>query len=602
MTTEFLFRSRGLSLRRPIVHLVVPFALLAISSSVFALGLGELRGRPNLGENVRVEIDILGDGKAPLDSSCFRLVQPNGGDLPWLRRATLTLRQGSPRVLEIRSDAPLREPVMQLAVQLGCGNEIVKEYVILASPEVSRTAPPLDLPSSEFRSSRNATPSPRPQAPKVRKPVSAPVEAPAHLMPVKPDKASAPVQPDRILLSGGGDVGEPSLRLSSSLFLAGETKEIQEAQRDILRLEYRMLIAMNEQATTQLETAEKLRNMEATLGELQAKAGEVARDAEQGAKPAAAAVEAKPPVASAPVQPPSESNDFSEWTLYGVLLGALLGVGAWLGWRRYQARRQDEDLDDDMLVIPEPVTDPKRATEREEPGGVDLSVEPAAMGAPMAVDFELDSGAPGPAHAAAEAAAKGAVLDSLMSISATTLDEHFEASPVMELADIMLSFGRVKGAAQALQEYIDNNPQEALQPWIRLMDVYRMAGMREEFEAVARNLNQNFNVEIQRWESAEPAAEKPFSLDPVDGESVELAPPVVPVAPRPTCLEDMPRIMKMICEQWHEGDVVGYLYQLLRDNRGGQRIGFALPVVEEILFLIELRETANRMEKDPASR
>ncbi len=27
----------------------------------------------------------------------------------------------------------------------------------------------------------------------------------------------------------------------------------------------------------------------------------------------------------------------------------------------------------------------------------------------------------------------------------------------MELSDIMLSFGRVKGAAQALQEYIDNN-------------------------------------------------------------------------------------------------------------------------------------------------
>ena len=58
-----------------------------------------------------------------------------------------------------------------------------------------------------------------------------------------------------------------------------------------------------------------------------------------------------------------------------------------------------------------------------------------------------------------------------MSVSAATVDEHFEANPVMELAEIMLSFGRVKGAAQALQEYVDANPQETVKPWIRLMDV-----------------------------------------------------------------------------------------------------------------------------------
>ena len=95
-----------------------------------------------------------------------------------------------------------------------------------------------------------------------------------------------------------------------------------------------------------------------------------------------------------------------------------------------------------------------------------------------------------------------------MSISAATVNEHFEANPVMELAEIMLSFGRVKGAAQALQEYIDTNPQEALKPWIRLMDVYRMAGMRHEFEKVARELNKNFNVEVQKWELSAEAADR----------------------------------------------------------------------------------------------
>ena len=60
--------------------------------------------------------------------------------------------------------------------------------------------------------------------------------------------------------------------------------------------------------------------------------------------------------------------------------------------------------------------------------------------------MKLDAGAEAPSR-----------LDSIMSVSAATVDEHFEANPVMELAEIMLSFGRVKGAAQALQEYIDSN-------------------------------------------------------------------------------------------------------------------------------------------------
>ncbi|MDP3440361.1 MAG: hypothetical protein Q8R95_12240, partial [Azonexus sp.] len=158
------------------------------------------------------------------------------------------------------------------------------------------------------------------------------------------------------------------------------------------------------------------------------------------------------------------------------------------------------------------------------------------------------------------------------------------------LADIMLSFGRVKGAAQALQEYIDNSPQEALQPWIRLMDVYRMAGMKAEFETVATNLNRNFNVEIQKWDLASsPVGEHVLDLVLED---VELA----PVAPRAESIEEMPRIVSMVCELWPTGDVVGYLYQLLRDNRGGQRLGFALSVVEEILFLVELKETSNRID------
>ena len=582
--------------------------LFALSEGVSAVGLGELRGQPTLGERVQLEIDLLAADNQKLDAACFRLVQPSGsGDLPWLRKASLSVRRGAQPVLEIRSDVPLREPIMQLAVQLGCGHEVSREYILMASP-LGVGQPPVIEP----RLPEAALPSVQAQVrrpPKVRSITPAVDDAPPRLPTRRTEKRPASRGlPDRLMLSDGDFTAEPSLHLATELFLGGA--EIKEAQREILRLEFRMLMSMNEQATTQLATAEKLRNMEGTLGELQQRAAEFAKRVETSgsvsvpgssssggeapntslstvSKPTANDVSAK---RQAAVQPPAEdeSSGLSEWALYGVLLGSVLGLAGWMGWRSYRAKRPGGEDAESPILIPELQVDPKRAEEHEEPGGVDLPFEPVAMGMPMQVDVELDAGSESLSRRP-ETPAKVPVQghDSVMSINATTLDEHFEANPVMELAEIMLSFGRVKGAAQALQEYIDHNPQEALQPWIRLMDVYRMAGMRAEFENVARNLNLHFNVEVQSWDEA------PAGLGGVASTEIQL-----PLAPKPQTLEDLPRLVNTIVDLWGSGDVVGYLYQLLRDNRGGQRIGFTLSVVEDVLFLIELKETANRMERD----
>lgn len=591
----------AVSLNRFALRYSLPVLMLALSGGVSAVGLGELRGQPALGERMQLEIDLLGAEKQKLDAGCFRLVQPSGaGDLPWLKKAVLNVRKGAQPVLEIRSDTPLREPIMQLAVQLACGHEISRDYILMASP------PRGDQPVvGDRRVPESALPFERAQ---VRQPVrvrpAAPVvvDVPPRLPIRRAERRSAAGRiPDRLMLSDGGFAGEPSLRLATELILGASGAK--EAQREILRLEYRMLVAMHEQATTQMATAEKLRNMEGMLGELQQRAADVAQRVETNAPVVAAAspeapkilppVSAAPsPIAAEPVKqrpespPPAveDTSSLSEWSLYGVLLGSVLGLAAWLGWRNYRSKRPEGADDESPIDIPELRVDPKRSDEREELGGVDLPFEPVAMGGPMQVDVELDAGVgglSGQSELPAKMPERG--YDSQMSISATTLDEHFEANPVMELAEIMLSFGRVKGAAQALQEYIDQNPQEALQPWIRLMDVYRMAGMRTEFENVARNLNLHFNVEVQSWDEAL-AAEGIYS----DSDR--------PVAPRPQSLEDLPRLVNTIIDLWDTGDVVGYLYQLLRDNRGGQRTGFALPVVEDVLFLIELKETANRME------
>lgn len=579
-----------------------PLIFLAVSSGVSAVGLGELRGHPHLGERARLEIELLNAERLSLDVACFSLVQPSGtGDLPWLKKAGFRVRAGVPKVLEIRLDTPLREPILELAVHIGCGHEVSRQYVLLASPAPEGAAPIVDA-----RPGRDES-VPRSTKPGSRSTQSAvgPVEAPPRLMPRQMEKRTAAKgMPDRLMVSTGIDVGEPSLRLATELVAGGGAGVgAKETQREILRLEFRMLMALNDQATSQMATAEKLRNMEATLGELQQRAAEFALRVEQSAQPLASPAPKSESLAgqqpttatdSDPVKPapaarpvPSEASPgLSEWSLYGALLGVLLGLGGWLGWKNYRERQRHPPEEAFRPLSPGPAVDQGHADDPGYDEAVDLPVEPVAEHLLTRVDLELDGGDSGAAmHADTLWKAPRVVHDPALSVGSTTVDEHFEANPVMELADIMLSFGRVKGAAQALQEYIDHNPQEALQPWIRLMDVYRMAGMRAEFETVARNLNQNFNVEIQQWEVAQPTS----ALG--DAEAASLA-----LESRPESLEDMPRIAGMVCELWPDGDVVGYLYQLLRDNRGGKRQGFSLPVVDEILFLIELKETSNRIQ------
>jgi hypothetical protein len=66
----------------------------------------------------------------------------------------------------------------------------------------------------------------------------------------------------------------------------------------------------------------------------------------------------------------------------------------------------------------------------------------------------------------------------------------------------------------------------------------------------------------------------------------------------PGGVEEMPAIMEKIIQRWQSDEVLGYMNQLLRDNRGGTRIGFALPVVSDLLFLVELKEVANKIDSE----
>lgn len=549
------------------------FMMIVMSGAALPIGLGEIRGQPVIGEELQLQVDLLGEESRGLDASCFHLVRPVGiDDQPWLKNAALTLRGGGgAAALEIRSRAVLREPILNLAVYLGCGYEMTRSYALLVSPAPGGLGRP--EPASVREASLSA-PLPLPPEPAVRR-FSRPKVGGAAPVARRLFSPTARGSQPRLLVGGGYE-----LRLSTEI--DPRNLRLIEAGIEPSPRDARLLALRDEQARAEA----KLRNMEATFVELEKRSAEFALRVENGvvAAPLAEAPVAVPapvtvpaveqapaPAAKVPVLSAELPQVLSEWGIYGALLGALAGLGGWLGWRAY--RRRALMLTDDELILSD---------------DVDFVMEEADFSAENADVVVRPEAEPASADQVTEAVVKSPPVDSVFSSFDTTatLDERFTANPVMELADIMLSFGRVKGAAQALQEYVDHNPQEALQPWLRLMSVYRMAGMRTEFETVTRNLNKYFNVELQPWDDVRPD----FGLVAGSGETSSAA------GGGPQSVEEMPRLMNCVVDLWTSGDVVGYLYELLRDNRGGQRAGFSLPVVEDILFLIELKETVNRME------
>lgn len=141
-----------------------------------------------------------------------------------------------------------------------------------------------------------------------------------------------------------------------------------------------------------------------------------------------------------------------------------------------------------------------------------------------------------------------------------------QGEQALELAEIMLSMGLGHGAAQTLVEQIGQEPKQALRHWLKLLEIYRQNGQRDEFEQSAEELRLHFNVRPEDWHAA-----------PTTHAS----------------LEDYPHIAARLTESWRKVGCLTYVQELLSDNRGGARSGFPQSVAEELLLLAALLKAGN---------
>lgn len=343
-------------------------------------------------------------------------------------------------------------------------------------------------------------------------------------------------------VAAADDVPAPVLRLSRQLSAAGAS----ETQRDLLRREYRLAQASSEfwAAYDGLNArihgaAERLRGLR---GLVEGVAAPVRRAPAllEGLEVAPAA----PPPAAAAAAARVE-QDFPAWAAAVAVLAGL----TFLWFRRRAAAAK-----------PVPPAAARRSAD----------APPAA----------LPSGQPSAPAPASPADDDGLRRDTAPLPSAAPpapVDrEREEMDHALDLAEVMLSYGRTASAMQTLRDYLHDHPASSVRPWLKLLDLHRQTGMREDFERAAEAVHRHFNVRVPGWD--EGISGVPLRDFFADEEQQQEMPG----------LEQLPHILAQIQATWPGPRCRDYLRHLLVDNRGGGRVGFPVSVVNEILLLEDI--------------
>ncbi len=579
-----------------------------------AIGFGEISLHSRVGEALMAEVPILHSAGEPPIAACFSMVALRSSDFPVVTAAKPRLiRRGQSYILQLVGSKPVSEPVFAIGVRAGCGYDIEREYVLMPEPpiELAQSAPLIDqaaatrkpgrasqwlaregqtledivdaqAPASDAERQRllkalqraNPTldadmplaegtviqPPARQRSAPARKPKAQAPASSADYAEARPAKTAAPKpaakpRPEPVPASTAGAGGEDRLLLGAAPETPRPGKpgtsglpSLAETEERILKLE-----------TTLHLLTQELEKMDQAI-DLATKAIE----AQNRLQMAQGMLTPPPPGPSVNAQAvPSTGSSSSQWL--ELLLSAAIGAGIAVGAAQYLGRRRRYPGDDEAplafsgyraevtpSIPPRPSTIPP----------VTIAPASAPTAAPTAtLDRPLgrDEGPDFPVPTLPEE------VDILLQPEPEVIEAKYEDEhSVLALAEIMLSFGRLRGAADTLAEHIEQTMPDSIEPWSMLLDLYRRGGMREEFEALAGKMRGRFNAATPSWNE---------STTPISGLK---------------SLEDFPHVIQRTSTLWGRQEGVEYLYSLVHDTRAGQRNGFPLEVVEEIALLLRI--------------
>lgn len=350
---------------------------------------------------------------------------------------------------------------------------------------------------------------------------------------------------------------EPAMRLTWQLSPPAATEE----ERDLLRREYRLTQSSGEFWAGFDNLNARIHDAADMVRGLR---GLIEGAPVPGARPLLAGLETVPaepaPIATALpgasvalAHPPREEGGMA-WALAAAVLG---GLTLFLyRQRRTQARRQP------LPIAPSPAAAPDVPAKNPAASALPPQVAPPPLPeVPPQVDEPGLKRHTVPAPEAAPPPSVDAARE--------------EMDHALDLAEVMLSYGRTTGAMQALKDYLHDHPTVSVRPWLKLLELHRQTGLREGFERAAETVHRHFNVKVPGWDEGISGVPLRSFFD--DEEGLEIL-----------GLEQLPHILEKIQATWPDASCLEYLRYLLVDNRGGGRMGFPVSVVAEILLLEDI--------------
>ncbi len=241
--------------------------------------------------------------------------------------------------------------------------------------------------------------------------------------------------------------------------------------------------------------------------------------------------------------------------MWAALGGAVLALLTLLFLRRQAAKdqiRQSANVRADMMA----------RTTAMPPSAVSSITPPPALGMPPQASESLEG-------------LKRQTVPAAEATSPRADPVREEMDHALDLAEVMLSYGRTTGAMQTLKDYLHGHPTVSVRPWLKMLGLYRQTGMREDFEQAAETVHRYFNVKVPGWD--EGVSEVPLRSFFGEDEGIEIL-----------GLEQLPHILAKIQATWPGISCGEYLRHLLVDNRDGGRMGFPVSVVAEILLLEDI--------------
>jgi len=236
-------------------------------------------------------------------------------------------------------------------------------------------------------------------------------------------------------------------------------------------------------------------------------------------------------------------SEDSLYPIFMIVLLALLAVAGYFGYRRYRSSSRD-GLRERVLARHPPL--PKQEF-----------TEPPATLPPEDISV--------PATVVEQAKPRKVILQQDDVISVDEIDS------IVEEAKVIVALGRTGNAIKLLTEHIVLHPRASVQPWLYLLDLYRSTANRNDFAELGKRMHKTFNVMIPAWEASQE------------------------VGVAPTSLEEFPRVIEKIVAAWGRPEGLTYLNYLIQDNRDGERIGFSLEVLQQILLLQAVLEVRDNM-------